>query len=71
MNQTHTVTDYSAYRFLIVDDKWFLRNLIEGMLFRCRASAVLQAMHGAAASRILDDTAARSTACYATGIWRR
>jgi two-component system, chemotaxis family, chemotaxis protein CheY len=56
MNQAHTTTDYSAHRFLIVDDKKFLRSLVQRMLSRCRARYIYQAEDGDAAIKILGDS---------------
>lgn len=47
--------DYSSHRFLIADDKPFLRNLIHSMLSRCKAGAIMHANDGAAAIDILAD----------------
>ena len=55
MSQTRNVADYSAHQFLIVDDKQFLRNLIQGMLVRCQGRDILQAADGAAATTILTE----------------
>jgi len=45
---------FSDRCFLIVDDKPFLRNLLQGMLLRSRAGEVRHASHGAAAIDILN-----------------
>jgi DNA-binding NarL/FixJ family response regulator len=47
--------DFSAYRFLIADDKRFSVNLIFGMLMRCQARDIETAANGAEAIRILED----------------
>jgi len=46
-------SDFSAQRFLVVDDKPFLRNLIHGMLVRCHAGDIVHAGDGVQALDIL------------------
>jgi len=45
--------DYSNKRFLIVDDKPFIRGLIQGMLLRCKARDIKFAADGDEAIRVL------------------
>jgi len=45
--------DFSQHHFLIVDDKRFLRNLIQGVLLQRHAGSVRHAGHGAAAINML------------------
>lgn len=50
---TTDAVNYSAYRFLIVDDKLFLRHMIQKMLSRCEPRGIEHAMHGAEAIEVL------------------
>ena len=45
--------DFSAYRFLIADDKAFSRSLVNGMLLRCQTGKIERATNGADAIEIL------------------
>lgn len=45
--------DYSAYGFLVADDKAFIRNMIQSMLMRCRARMVTHAANGEEAMKML------------------
>ncbi len=53
MIQPKSGKDYSAHRFLIADDKQFLRNLIQNMLVRCHAGDIRHAKDGASAIEAL------------------
>jgi DNA-binding NarL/FixJ family response regulator len=48
-------SNYSAHRFLIADDKPYLRNLIQSMLVRCQARDVDHAADGAEAIEVLNE----------------
>jgi len=56
-------TNYAERRFLIVDDKPFLRNLLHGMLLRSHAGEVRHAANGAAAMDILNEPQAECIDC--------
>ena len=51
--------DFSHHHFLVVDDKQFLRNLIQGVLLQCHAGSVKHAMHGAGAINVLTESRGR------------
>jgi len=51
--------DFSRHHFLVVDDKQFLRNLIQGVLLQCHAGSVKHAMHGAGAINVLTESGGR------------
>jgi len=48
-----TDIDFSQHHFLVVDDKRFLRNLIQGVLLQRHAGSVRHASHGAGAINML------------------
>jgi CheY-like chemotaxis protein len=50
---TQTPRDYSSFGFLVVDDKKFLRDLVQGMLHKCSVREVRHAESGEAAKAIL------------------
>jgi two-component system chemotaxis response regulator CheY len=45
--------DYSSLRVLVVDDKAFIRSIVQGMLLRLKVKAVMQAAHGQQALKLL------------------
>jgi DNA-binding NarL/FixJ family response regulator len=51
--------DFSKYRFLIADDRAFLRSVIQSILVRCRARDIKHAANGIEAMKVL--TAARGS----------
>jgi CheY-like chemotaxis protein len=51
--------DFSRHHFLVVDDKQFLRTLIQGILVQCHAGSVKHAMHGAGAINVLTESQGR------------
>jgi len=54
-----TNPDFSRHHFLVVDDKQFLRTLIQGILVQCHAGSVKHAMHGAGAINVLTESQGR------------
>ena len=55
MTPDMNLPNYCSHRFLIADDKQFLRGLIHSMLVRCRAGDIKHAKNGRAAIDILTD----------------
>lgn len=53
----HESPDFSKYRFLIADDRAFLRSVIQSILVRCHARDIKHASNGIEAMKVL--TAAR------------
>ena len=56
MNVVCPIANYSKHRFLIVDDKEFLKNMLQRILSRCSAGFIYQAKDGAAAIKTLGDS---------------
>ena len=54
-----TTPNFSQHHFLVVDDKQFLRNLIQGILLQCHAGSIKHAVHGAAAVNVLGEAQSR------------
>jgi len=48
--------NYSAYRFLIADDRAFLRSMVQSILIRCQARDIKHAADGAEAMKVLTQT---------------
>jgi len=52
---THESPDFSKYRFLIADDRAFLRSVIQSILVRCSARDIKHAPNGIEAMKVLTD----------------
>jgi len=50
------VADFSSHRFLVADDKRFVRSIIHRMLSQCRAGSITHASNGAEAIRVLAES---------------